>query len=104
MTNNRLQELHRFQQEDPNDPFIPYAIAIEEYSLGMTTVAIEHMVDLINTQPDYLPAYYQSAKWLIESGRMAEAGEFIETGITKAIAAENRKTERELKELKEEID
>ena len=97
----RLEQLWQFYTEDSQDPFNLYAYALE---LAKTDKgkAVEQLKRLIETIPDYLPAYYQAAVLSIDLNQNAQW--IIEQGIEKAKAQHNRKAQNELQALLDNLD
>lgn len=62
-TPTRLQQLLTFYSEDPNDPFIIYALATE-YRTTEPQRAMEYYRKLLTEHPDYVGTYYHAGKML----------------------------------------
>jgi tetratricopeptide (TPR) repeat protein len=95
MENARLQELFNFLREDPSDPFIIYAIAME-YSKVDIDKAIEYYEKLLTNHVNYLPAYYHAAKLYEIKGNNLRTSELYKKGMEISIAQKDMKTYREL--------
>lgn len=54
----RLNQLKQFQTEDPNDPFIVFAIAKEYEKLDNLQIALDHYLKLYESHSDYIGVYY----------------------------------------------
>lgn len=100
---DRLEELNRLILEEPNDPFLKYARALELEKRGNSTEASTHLQELISLFPDYLPAYYQSGRLLITIGNFKQAAVVLKSGIALAQKLKNRHAHAELNGLLEEI-
>ena len=61
MLNNRLDQLFKFLEEDPNDPFTLYAIATE-YRNTDKEKAREYYEKLLTAHQNYVGTYYHAAK------------------------------------------
>jgi len=72
MNSNILTQLLKFLEEDPNDPFIIYGIAME-YSKSDFEKGMEYFNRLLNHHPDYVPTYYHAGKLLEKLGKADEA-------------------------------
>ncbi|MCB2407783.1 tetratricopeptide repeat protein [Hymenobacter lucidus] len=72
-TPTRLQQLLTFYNEDPNDPFIIYALATE-YRTAEPQRAMEYYQKLLDEHPDYVGTYYHAGKMLefLENPEAAE--------------------------------
>lgn len=86
-------------EEDPNDVFVLYAIALELYKLGRAVEAHEKMVRLIAAQPDYVPAYFRLGQWHAEQDEIEEANLILNQALEKAKAQKDTKAIQEIKEL-----
>ncbi len=77
----RKQQIEEMLAEEPNDPELSYALAMEYCSAGDDEGAVRCFADLSGRLPDYVPAYYQWAQSLIRLHRPEEARLVIEKGI-----------------------
>ena len=96
MSQSRIEQLFSFLNDDPNDPFTIYAIALEYAKIDQAK-SIEYFEKLLTEQPDYLATYYHAAQLYADMGMHKEAIVAYETGIAKASAQENSLALRELK-------
>lgn len=94
--NSRLQQLQQFLKEEPNDPFLMYAIATE-YQKTDSQKAKEQFEEVVAKHPDYLPTYYQLAQLYFDLQKAELAKQTYITGIALAKSQENDFTLRELK-------
>ena len=95
MNNERIQQLIRFVQEEPNDPFNIYALAME-YLVGEPRQARVYFDQLLSEYPDYLPTYYHAAVLYADLDERDRAAELYEQGIKLAQVQQNQKTLLEL--------
>ncbi len=86
MTNGktRRQQLEEMLVDDPTDPFLRYGLAMEHLSAGAEEDAVRCFTELIDTTPDYAPAYLQLGQTLSRLGRMPEASDIYQRGIAVA--------------------
>jgi tetratricopeptide (TPR) repeat protein len=103
MENARLKELFNYLEEDPNDPFIIYAIATEYIRIDEGK-AIEYYDKLLKHHEDYLPTYYHAAKLYETKGDRLKAMELYEKGIKLSLMQKNMKAHRELQNALNEMD
>lgn len=103
MNNDRIQQLIRFVQEEPNDPFNVYALAME-FINGQPKQARPYFDQLLTDHPDYLPTYYHAAALYANSGDRDRAAALYEKGITLARTQNNQKTLLELQRAKQAFD
>jgi tetratricopeptide (TPR) repeat protein len=95
MNLTRIEQLLKFLEEDPNDVFSLYALALE-YKNEQPAEALQLLNQLLVTHPDYLPAYYQTAALMQENGEIKDALKLYEAGIELARKQNNLATLREL--------
>jgi tetratricopeptide (TPR) repeat protein len=103
MNNDRIQQLIRFVQEEPGDPFNVYALAMEFIS-GQPEQARLHFDQLLTNHPHYLPTYYHAAALYGEMNERNRAALLYEKGIELARAQNNAKTLLELQRAKQAFD
>jgi Tfp pilus assembly protein PilF len=92
---NRLQTLKQFAEEEPNDPFNQYALALE-YLKTDTAQAQRIFQMLLEKHPSYLPTYYPYAQLLVEKKEVGLAEHVYQKGIAVARSANDLKTMREI--------
>lgn len=100
---NRLDYLLQLHQEQPNDPFIIYGIALEHKKTNSTEGLI-YFEKLLNSFPDYLPTYYQAAEYFTENNKMDMALTIYDKGIELASSLNEMKTLAELKNAKQNLE
>jgi tetratricopeptide (TPR) repeat protein len=102
MSMSRLEQLLRFVEEDPGDPFNIYAVAIEYLKLDASK-AIPFFSALLKDHPGYVPTYYTYGKLLQQTKEYGEAKKIFETGIEKARAKNDLKAVGELRNALSEL-
>ncbi|RYF52508.1 MAG: tetratricopeptide repeat protein [Cytophagaceae bacterium] len=103
MNNERIQQLIRFVQEEPNEPFNVYALAME-YMSNQPAQAQLYFDQLLVEHPTYLPTYYHAAALYAELDERERAAELYEKGILLARAQQNQKTLQELERAQQAFD
>lgn len=93
---NRVSILRQYIQEEPENPFNHYALALEIKDLNPEE-AEKLFAFLLHQYPDYLPVYYSSAQFFFELDQLARAKEIYEKGIQLAQLQQEEKTLKELK-------
>lgn len=96
MNNPRLEQLFKFLEEDPEDPFNLYAIALE-YLNDDKVKAREYFDKLLSQHEKYVPVYYHAASLYRKLGKQEKAAEIYEKGITTARNQNNQHALRELR-------
>ncbi|TDQ11964.1 tetratricopeptide repeat protein [Pedobacter metabolipauper] len=81
MQNTRLAKLLEFLTNDPNDPFVLYALATEYNSSNDQEKAFEYYYKLTSEHPDYVGTYYHLGKLLEKTGKTVEAIEVYQKGM-----------------------
>ncbi|MBL0105176.1 MAG: tetratricopeptide repeat protein [Bacteroidetes bacterium] len=94
---DRISTLREYLKDDPNDPFLRYALALEIRAAGQNETAFEELMWLIENQPDYLPSYYMAGQVAEQINKIPEAVLFYQKGIELAKAQNQRNTLGELK-------
>jgi tetratricopeptide (TPR) repeat protein len=69
----RLQKLLDFLQNEPNDPFLKYALATEYLSQNDLQKALFYFEGLLSNHPDYVGTYYHAGKLYERLDRKSEA-------------------------------
>jgi tetratricopeptide (TPR) repeat protein len=99
---DRLKQLTEFYNEDPNDPFNIYGLALE-YLKTDSLKSLELFEKLIANHPDYVPTYYHAARLLQDLNERARAIEVYQKGMLIARKANNNKALRELQSAHDEL-
>ncbi|MCF0050707.1 tetratricopeptide repeat protein [Dyadobacter sp. LJ53] len=95
MNSTLLSNLLRFYEEDPDDPFNVYALAIE-YTKSDPEKAAQFFDILLNKHPDYLPTYYHAGSFFATKEEMEKAEEIYRKGVALALLQKNNKAHQEL--------
>jgi len=95
MNGTLLDNLISFYEEDPNDPFNVYALAIEYTKSDLEKAA--HFFDiLLAKHPDYLPTYYHAGSFFAANEEVEKAEEIFRKGVALALLQKNTKAHQEL--------
>ncbi|MFO0926398.1 MAG: tetratricopeptide repeat protein [Gemmataceae bacterium] len=81
---SRKEQIEELLAADPDDSFLRYGLAMEYVSGGDHEEAVRIFRELIDRDPNYVPAYLMAGQSLARLGREDEAGEILRTGITVA--------------------
>ena len=82
----RLAVLEKMTSAGSTDPFAWYGLALEYKSVGRPDDAVATFVKLRALDPAYVAQYLMCGTLLLELGRPAEAGEWLQQGIATARA------------------
>jgi Tfp pilus assembly protein PilF len=93
---SRLEQLLTMLQEEPNDLFLRYAVAVEYAAAGNHPEAVARIEQLIAEHPDYLGAYYKLGQLYEQVRDDAKALDVYRRGATVAKKQGNTKTLGEL--------
>ena len=85
---DRLDALHAFLKEDPEDSFTRFALAQEYLKRGETAQARAFFEELVEKDAAYVGTYYHLGKLYEHLGRTDEAVAIYERGIE--VATEQR--------------
>jgi tetratricopeptide (TPR) repeat protein len=104
MSNTRITRLYEFLEEDPDDPFVRFALAAEYRKIGEDEQALQWLEQLIVDRPDYVGTYYHLGKLYQELGRFTEAREIFDRGIETASSIHDFHTISELRSARMELE
>lgn len=96
MHTDRLQQLLEFHKNEPNDPFLKYALATEYLRLNNIDTALSFYEDLIHKHADYVGTYYHLGKLYEQLGRKVDALFTYKKGMDVAFAARDNHARNEL--------
>lgn len=85
---DRLAKLLEFLKNEPNDPFLLYALATEYLRLDQTETALGYYEDLVKDHPKYVGTYYHLGKLYEALNRKDDAITTYQDGMK--IAREKR--------------
>lgn len=78
---SRIQQLEVMLDENPDDPFLIYALA-REYEKNFATMQALLMYEhLVTDHPAYIATYYHYAKLLYTAGNKPEGIKMLQRGI-----------------------
>ena len=102
MQAERLKILLSLREEEPEEPFHWYALAME-YLRTDQQEAFVLLQEAVQRFPAYLPSYYQLASIQLATENYLEAKLTAEAGIRLALELNNEKAQKELKALLQQI-
>jgi tetratricopeptide (TPR) repeat protein len=77
----RIEQLKEFLQNEPQDAFLNYALAIEYIGTGRGEEAQEIFAQLIKNQPEYSATYLHYGRYFEKLGNKERAEEIYRKGI-----------------------
>jgi Tfp pilus assembly protein PilF len=77
---DRVTQLRKFVEAQPQEPFPRYALALELKGQGDNASAAAELQALLQKAPDYLAAYLQLGMLLQTLGRAADARDAFQRG------------------------
>jgi len=83
----RRAKLEALLQQDPDDVFLRYALALQCASDGDDAAALTGFDELLARDPHYVPAWFQLAQLLARTGNVERSRQVLQQGIQVAQAA-----------------
>lgn len=96
MQNERLAQLFAYIKEDPNDPFLYYAIATEYAREGQLDQALNYFTQTRDKFPAYVGTYYHLGRLYEKLDKKENAIDSYRAGIKVADDARDLHARREL--------
>jgi tetratricopeptide (TPR) repeat protein len=78
---SRMAQILAMLEDNPNDSFLRYALAMEHQSVGQDDQALAQLRELIQRDASYVPAYLQAGQILVRLGESEQACQILEAGI-----------------------
>ena len=82
--NSRREKIMEMLQEDPNDTFLRYSLAMELDKEGENESSLQRLHELTQDDPPYVPAFFMAGQQLAKLSRIEEAREYLRNGIDEA--------------------
>lgn len=96
---DRLEQLTKLHDADPNDPFCTYGIALEHAKAQRYDEALQWLDKTLGLDAQYCYAFYQKAKVLSQLGRNDDARQVLKVGMETATQAGDDHARSEMAEL-----
>jgi Tfp pilus assembly protein PilF len=100
---NRIEILTGFLEQDPNDSFSRYALALEFVKAGRSDDARREFETVLAKDPSYVATYYQLGGFYRTLGLKQKAEETYRAGILVASNARDAHTQSELEGVLESL-
>lgn len=78
---SRLETMLGFLEQDPDDSFTRYAVALEYVSAKDYDQALAYFTELRRRDPEYVATYYQLGQTYVTLERWDEAEEAFRSGV-----------------------
>jgi len=101
---DRLSQLLKLHEADPDDPFCAYGIALEHAKARRYDDALAWLDKTLRTDAHYCYAYFQKAKVHIERGDNEAAKTVLQQGMNAAVQANDDHARSEMAELMATLD
>ena len=101
---DRIDKLKTFLQENPRDPFLRHALALEYVKLEQEAAARQLFEEILTDDPGYVGSYYHLGKLLERIRELPLAITWYQKGIEVARAAGDRHALGELRGALEEAE
>jgi predicted Zn-dependent protease len=88
MNPSRIKQLERFLEQNPDDSFVRYALAMEYIKLGDDTTALRFFHSILEKDPDYTGTYYHLGKLYLRMKDRAQAEETYREGMKRTFEKE----------------
>ncbi len=95
----KIQQIQAFLMDQPNDPFLHYALAKEYEKLNLFEEASQKFSELVTQFPNYIGTYYHYGRLLSIQKNHQEALNILEKGIVIAESLGDLHSLAELKNL-----
>ena len=95
MQTDRIRQLKKFLEDDPQDPFLLYALAMEYVKTDQQEARFYYH-KLLDEHSEYVPTYYHAAAFFAHTGEEEKAEATYQKGIEMARKAGDTHALREL--------
>jgi Tfp pilus assembly protein PilF len=107
LSSKKLSQLARNIQQNPNDSFSKFALALELLKRDQVEKSLRLFESVYNNDPDYIGVYYHLGKLYQQIERNDDAQTVFQEGMQRAKQLDDQHTYRELhdalQQLKEDL-
>lgn len=100
---DRIAALTEILEQEPNDPFARYGLAMEYSKSGDIDRAMEEFGKLLAAHPEYTAGYFMAAQTLASANRIEEAKRMLVDGIQSAVRTGNAHAQSEMTAMLDEL-
>ena len=101
---DRLTMLTQIVEQNPNDAFARYGLAMEFSNRGDLERALGEFSKLVELHPDYSAGYHMAAQALAKAARHEEAQDYLRRGIAAAERTRNMHARAEMQQMLEDLE
>lgn len=101
---SRRQQIESMLENDPDDVFLNYALALEMDKAEEYDAALDRFDKLTQSEPPYVPAFFMAGQMLHRIDRTEEACRYLTRGIAAASEQGDGHAQREMQEFLDMID
>lgn len=88
MNPSRIEQLEKFLEQNPDDSFVKYALAMEYIKLGDDATALSFFISVLEKDPDYTGTYYHLGKLYLRMKNRTLAEETYREGMKRTYGKE----------------
>ena len=100
---DRAEMLKQVLEQNPNDAFARYGLAMEYSRAGEIETALAEFKKLLEVHPDYIAGYQMAGEMLSAAGRCEDARQMLESGIARAERAGDKHAREQMQDLLQEM-
>lgn len=86
MSAARIEKIQAMLEEDPQDVFLRYSLAMEQEKIGEHDASEAGLRSLMSDEPPYVPAFFMLGQHLTKRDRANDARSVLRDGIEQARA------------------
>ena len=101
---SRLEQIRQMLHEDPGDPFLRYALAMELDSDGQPEASLVLYRELMTLRPPHVPAFFRTGQLLARLRRREEARVVLRQGIAAAAEVGDRHAAQEMADFIDQLE
>ena len=100
---DRIAALTEILEQEPNDAFARYGLAMEYSKSGDVDRAMGEFSKLLSAHPDYTAGYFMAAQTLATANRLEDAKKMLVVGIQSAVRTGNSHAQSEMTAMLDEL-
>ena len=100
---DKIAALQEILSHNPEEAFARYGLAMAYAAEGRQAEALAEFDHIVQTTPDYVPAYQMSAQELLKAGRPDEARTRLESGLLAADRTHNSHAASEMQAMLDDL-